>query len=350
MPLITNYADCIGVSYAPLEDVDRSDYRFTVPVWLVNGRMTEATVCARRVKGGFKVTQLLLPKELSREDVQDLGDFDWHVFPKARRGTRIPPLMHVWEETALDEIVVACVPVIDKERWVAFNVQEKMPYVFRELCPWPNFRLAAQFGKAFSRLQGKALGIAFYPLQEYLGKQVAQGTDIQNPGIAYSRFLRDLRTFLLAAQERSIPVVLKLGSVDRALEAMEKRGLDWGKTQSWEAVEDVFPDMPEVLVEEKWASDIRGRAADLKANVGFMGHMGAAGFIDCVIAEFFDLEAVLAGRLVCWLNPLAPPEETLEKAQKILADRVTKLTQNVTVSDKVQPFPEDQFAARSLCF
>lgn len=348
MPLITNYADCIGVSYAPLEDVDRSDYRFTVPIWLVNGRMTEATVCARRVKGGFRVTQLLLPKELTIEDVQDLADFDWRVFPKARRGTRIPPLVRVWEETAFDEIVVACVPNMPQERWIAFDVQEKTTFPFRSLCPWPNFRLAARFNDAFANLQGKALGIVFYPLQEYLGKQVAQGTNISNPGIAYSRYLRDLRTFLLVAQQRGIPTVLKLGDVDRALATMEKRGLDPKIAQSWEAVADAFPDMPQVLVEEKRASDIR-RAGDLKANVGFMGHMGAAGFIDCAIAELFD-QAVLVGRIVCWLNPLAPADETLQKAQEILAGRVTKITQNIAFHNEVQPFPEDRTAARRPCF
>ncbi len=317
---------------------------------LVNGRMTHVTLCARQICGGFRVTELLLSKSLSEEDIKDLGDFDWYVFPKARRGMRIPTFIHSWIDLRQDNIIVACVPNMPRERWAAFDVQEKTTFPFRNLCPWPNFRLAAQFNEAFSSLHGKALGIAFYPLQEYLGKQVAQGTNISNPGVAYSRYLRDLRTFLLVTQERGIPTVLKLGDVDRALATMEKRGLDPKIAQSWEAVADAFPDMPQVLVEEKWASDIRGRAGDLKANVGFMGHIGAAGHIDCVVAELFDLEEVLVGRIICWLNPLAPADETLEKAQKILADRVAKLTKNVAVSNKVQPFPEDQAVARSLCF
>lgn len=351
MPIITEYADCLGVTYGTPKEAERSDYRFVVPFWLVNGRLTEVTVCARQVRGGFRVTELLLDKQLPFEDVQDLAELEWHVFPKDKPGTRVPPPVRFWEQPDLENVVAACVssrfpfPHEDWQPWEGFG--SKWPWM--ELCPWPNFRLAVGFAKALARQQGKIVKIAFYPLQEYLGKQVALGTNVPNPGIAYSRYLRDLRTFLWIAREWDIPVVLKLGCVDRALEAMKKRGLDPGETQSWDAVADSFPDMPEVLVEEKWASDVRGRAGDFRANVGLMGHLGKAGHVDCAVAELFDLEDVLVGRIVCWLNPLAPAAKTLEKAQAILAERVTKITWNIRISSDVQPFPEEQAAARSLC-
>lgn len=340
MPIITEYTDCLAVTYGTPEEAERSDYRFIVPIYLPNGRPTEVTVCARQVRGGFRVTELLLDKDLLPEDVQDLAELEWYVFRKNKPGTRVPPVVRFWEQPDQENVVVACVPCFPREDWQPWGPgKSRAMWPWMDVCPWPKFRAVGEFKKVFDMARSrkaKFVATAFYTFAEYCRKNSAQGVSLPDPGIAYAQYLACLRTFLVVSQITGVPVFLKAGDVGRALSAMKERGLKPEDPSAWDKIESEFEDMPEVLVEEEWT--VREPPGDLKAVAAPMGHLGKAGHIDCLVAEFHSGES-LVGRIVCWPNPILPPGETLEKARRIILNRLGQFGASARLINDVQPFP-----------
>lgn len=345
---IIEYADCLAVTYGGPEDAERSDYRFVVPVWLPNGRLTEVTVCALRVRGGFRVTGLLLDKDLSREDVQDLAELEWHVFPKDKPGTRVPPVVRFWNEPQQENVVAACVPDYPRSGWRAWepggagNMWDQI-----ELCPWPKFQAVVRFKELFDAAREKKAGFmaaVFYSFGEYCRKSAVQGTPISDLGTEYAQYLAYFRTFLMVGEILRFPVLIKIGDVDRALEAIKEHGLKAEDPSAWEKIGGELEDMPEILVEEEWMAN--GPFPELTGIAAPMGHLGKGGYIDCLVAELFS-GGNLVGRLVYWPNPVLPREEALKRAKRMVLDRLAQLGAKVKLVSEVQPFPNNPTGARA---
>ncbi len=89
--VITEYADCHSIKFADIPDskIDKKTDIISVEMDLPNGKETEIELFVGRKKdGSSKIVELQLDKELTDEEVGDIADLYWYLFPQTREGKK----------------------------------------------------------------------------------------------------------------------------------------------------------------------------------------------------------------------------------------------------------------------
>ena len=330
--IVTEYDDCISLKYydSPEVKIDRKTHEATVELNLLNGRKTEIDLAIKRKKDGTqKIVELLLPKGLSKEDVDDIAGLHWRIFPAKERGRKLLPVVDCWEKGG--EVLVACLSQkygIEKKsfaaQWRFAEDPEVPPDPERLLCWWPDphaweiMKETKTYSKYFP-LQGYAL--PFYTFSEWFKRPDTKDVVYAERALEYARYIRRLRTMLLFCRQKNIPVNLTVGKVEKAFDVFEKKSLDPTEQTSWAYAASLFEEMPDVLVEKILPCGPAGIVSSRRqaeATLTYFSHMPESPMLDCVGASIHSGKTRLCG-LIAWLNPLAG-EAVYEEAADALFD------------------------------
>lgn len=326
--IITEYNDCFSIKYtnAPDSLIDRETQSIAVELSLLNGRKTVAELAVKKKKDGtLKVVEVLLPKDLYPEEIEDIADLRWYVFPKKERGRKVLPFVSFWEHSGT--ALVACISprygvnrksFAEQQRFV--EGVEVFPDEERLLCWWPDCRMwevMKRTKECFRLLPVKELVLPFYTFSEWL-KRPGAGSD--DKGLEYAAYLRGLRTVLLYCRQKGIEVRLTLGNAEKAHEIFSEKELDPSNPWSWSLVGQDLDEMPDVYVEKRFPGPVCvvGSGQKVAAALSFFSHMPDSPSVDCAAVSLQSGKAHL-GDVILWMNPLAG-DRALHTANDVLAD------------------------------
>jgi hypothetical protein len=328
--IITEYNDCISIKYCNIseEEIDKKTAGALIDLDLLNGRKTEIDVAVKTKKNGEKkVVELLLDKDLSEEETDDIADLYWYVFPKKERGKKLPPVVDSWENDGF--VLAACLSqkygLKEKpfaEQWAPFESDSVPPDPERLLCWWPDPRAwdlmkqTKNLGRYYP-LTGYAF--PFYVFSEWFKRPDTQNVGFAERGAEYARYLRRLRTMLLFCKQKGLDAKLTVGNVKSAYHYFRKNGLNANNPDSWAAAANSFSEMPEVFVERRLPCGPAGVLDPKKetvATISYYSHMPGMPVIDCVGASLYSGNTPLCD-VLAWPNPLAG-EEGFKKAAEAL--------------------------------
>lgn len=314
--IITEYSDCFSIKYIDIPDVkiDRKTQSIAVELGLLNGRETEIELAVRRKKDGTqKVVEILLDKDLSEEDVGDIADLHWYLFPKKERGRKILPVLNCWENNGT--VLVACLHPkygIEKKSFAEqqgfLENEDISPGADRLLCWWPDPRAWETMRDTKNQLKYlpvKGIAFPFYTFSEWFKRPDTE--DAEDRGVEYARHIRRLRTMLLYCRLNSIEVKLTVGNVQRAYSFFSENKLDPSDPISWAAAADAFEEMPDILVERRFPcgpAGVLNPKNRITATISYFSHLTDSPSMDCVAASICSGETPLCDVIV-WPNPLA---------------------------------------------
>lgn len=346
--VITEYNDCLSLRYSDIPEgaIDRETHEASVEMALLNGKKVEIDLVIKRKKDGtHKVVELLLPKNLSEEEIDDIADIHWYVFPKKERGQKLFPIIDCWEKD--ETVLTACLSPkygLTKrtfaEQWAPLENENVSHDPARLLCWWPDSR-AWEAMKEINSGPLKEHVFPFYTFSEWFKRPDTGNVSYTERGTEYyARYLRRLRTILLFCRQKGIKAKLTVGNIESAYRYFKEKRLDPNEQPSWAFVATQFDEMPDVLVEKKLPCGPVG-ILDPKqgtvATVSYYSHMPEFPSIDCVGASLYSGNTPLCD-LLAWPNPLAGEKVYKETAEALFDTFREYAVKKVYTVDGVLPF------------